>query len=119
MIDVTANPAAGPVLQVASASGESDADWDSWPEPRKRQRALMQVATALDAIDALGRAPDHVETLDLKSALAAIEGRMYTAALTFARRAQWPSDPLATPLGESSIDTQALRLQLDTLKSHA
>ena len=109
-------------LKVIAAIPVVDGHWTQLPDQRKRSHTRDLIAATLDVIEGEGREPDNFEALDLKSAMAAMQGCMYTAAVTFVQRALAPSrDRLAGSgsRGEFVATTRDLRAQLALLAREA
>lgn len=107
-------------LKVIAAIPVVDGHWTQLPDDRKRSHARDLIAATLDVIEGEGREPDNFEALDLKSAMAAMEGCMYTAAVTFVQRALAPSRDRTGCTGfrsEFVATTRDLRAQLALLRA--
>ena len=70
------------------------------------------IARALDAIEEEQHAPDRWQSLDLKSALAALEAGMYVAAMAFVERALAPMPEQRAAGSNGGATIQDLRAQL-------
>lgn len=109
-------------LKVLATIPVVDGYWTQLPDDRKRSHTHQLIAATIDVIEEEGREPDNFEALDLKSAMAAMQGCMYTAAVTFVQRALAPSrdrNGCSGFRGDLVATTRDLRAQLASLKPAA